>query len=149
MVGVNQMSWNQSVLRLTVVAVFTLAFAAIGWCGAPFGLPTAMGNSCGMDKPCSDESRFLSVSAGRGQAMFKAVPVETGVSLRDLSLGPGYTNAAQMKLHQAEVGGLRFNFTWDHYYSFCSGSAYYSGPPHPILAPAIPLTPSSRPSSTC
>lgn len=130
------MSWNQRVLRLTVVAVFILMLAATGWCGAPFGLPTLAGKSCDIGESCADGSSCLTVSAGRGPSYVRGDTGRSpGFSLSDLSLGAGYTNAVQLKLHQADLGGLNFSFTWDHYYSFCSGSAYYFGPPHPILAP--------------
>lgn len=125
---------NRKVLRLTFVAIFTLTFAANGWCGGLFGLSTS-GKSFCAGESCADEAGYLTVSAGRGPSYVQGSSGRNpGVSLSDLSLGPGYTNAAQLKLHDAEIGRLRFNFAWDHYYSFCSGSAYYFGPPHPILA---------------
>ncbi len=130
------MSWNQSVLRLTIAAVFLVIFAATGWCGALFGLPPLPGKSCDAGGSCADGSSCLKVSVGRGPSYVQGDTGRSpGFNLRDISLGPGYTNATQLKLDQADLGAFNFNFTWDHYYSFFSRSAYYFGPPHPVLAP--------------
>ncbi|MBI5568895.1 MAG: hypothetical protein HY914_03030 [Desulfomonile tiedjei] len=149
------MRGSRDILRLSIVAICVLIFAAAGWCGGPPAGPSAALSAAGAPgEGAADQGSVGQSYSGSQQPAGAAdqggVSVgpnyggssgadggngrSPGFDLKSIGITSGITKGDRLKYDPMSLGDMNFTFLWDYNVTEFFGSGNYSGPAGPFNA---------------